>query len=104
MNYSWPGNVRELRNVISYLMTMCEAGIAELADLPPNLRLIHPKEITNKAGFYEIVEEYECSVLKKSLIEHAENISKMALALNMDRSHLYSKLKQYGLYSSKRKT
>ena len=111
--YKWPGNIRELSNLVSYVVAMSEGNEVDLADLPPKLRdaatkTTHsiPATWTGSEGstFYEQVSGFEKTILKREYEKHAANVSKMALALGMDRSHLYTKLKEYGLHTAKGRT
>ncbi len=108
-NYSWPGNIRELSNVVAYLAAMTEGTEVDLADLPPKLRdaarperLSAAETASDNASFYDRVAGFEKKLLTDAYAIHGNNISKMALALGMDRSHLYSKLKEYGIHTARK--
>ncbi len=104
LRYSWPGNIRELQNLVVYVLTMSEADIIEISDLPPLVRdaAIPQQNISlNKSeSFYERVAAFEAKILAEALAQSDGNMSKLALKLGMDRSHLYSKLKAYKLSST----
>ena len=107
-NYPWPGNIRELGNVVAYVTAMTEGTEVDVADLPPRLRN-SAKAVNHAAassaesgkGFYDQVAGFESALLASEYARHEGNVSKMALALGMDRSHLYTKLKEYGIHSAK---
>lgn len=106
--YRWPGNVRELSNVVAYIAAMADGERVEASDLPPKLRdrvTAAPGSAgtTNEssASFYTAVAEFERQLLARELAGSDGNLSKLALKLGMDRSHLYSKLKEYGLERKK---
>src|SRR5207237_763119 len=40
--YSWPGNVRELENVMERLLVTCRREVAQLEDLPLEIRASQP--------------------------------------------------------------
>lgn len=108
-NYPWPGNIRELGNVVSYVVAMTEGTEVEASDLPPKIRDQASRKAksaipltASDGGFYQQVEGFEAALLKQSYAAQSGNISQMALTLGMDRSHLYSKLKQYGIHQPKR--
>jgi DNA-binding NtrC family response regulator len=103
--YSWPGNVRELSNVVAFTTTMAESELIEVSDLPPKLRdLSRPgAQSQGGSGFYEKVARFEGQLLSEAYGQYEGNISQMALGLGMDRSHLYTKLKEHGLHSGKNK-
>ena len=109
-SYAWPGNVRELSNVVAYLSTMVDGADIDVADLPPRIRacstaaLHKTSQSTENCSFYNRISSFERDLLAKEYEKHHGNISKMALALEMDRSHLHTKLKEYGLHISKQKS
>jgi transcriptional regulator with PAS, ATPase and Fis domain len=43
VEYSWPGNVRELENVIERMVVVGRGSIAQVSDLPPELRANRPR-------------------------------------------------------------
>ena len=107
-SYPWPGNIRELGNLVAYLTAMVEGDEIDVADLPPKLRdqaLIAVKQSAatssdgaSNQGFYSQVEFFEKGLLEIEYAALSGNVSKLALHLGMDRSHLYSKLKQYRIH------
>lgn len=112
--YDWPGNVRELANLVAYLETMADGPEIDVADLPPRVRETALKKASHAAGatpetwsadpeakYYDQVAAFERALLERELAKSGENMSKLALRLGMDRSHLYSKLKEFGLQKSK---
>ena len=106
--YSWPGNIRELANVIAYIIAMADGNEIDVADLPPKLRDRTKTAEKNSSGasgtFYEKVAVFEREILQDKYREHDGNVSKLALALGMDRSHLYTKLREYGLHGTGKKS
>lgn len=106
--YSWPGNVRELKNLIAYLLTLVESTEVEIADLPLKIRdQVESKNSKNQSireslvteiNFYKRVQAYEKEILSIEFQKCNGNISRMALQLGMDRSHLYTKLREHSLH------
>lgn len=110
--YSWPGNIRELSNVIAYVTTMADGPDVDAADLPPKFRdakikadhsINSTKPSSECLSFYDQVTQFEKELLRKEYQKHEGNISKLAFSLGMDRSHLYTKLKEAGLHTVKKK-
>lgn len=111
--YSWPGNIRELSNVIAYVTTMAESSEIEPADLPPKIRDASTHEAAKRSAahelgavngsFYEQVASFEKNLLLGEYSKKEGNVSRMALSLGMDRSHLYTKLREYGIHTKKEK-
>jgi DNA-binding NtrC family response regulator len=105
--YDWPGNVRELANVVAFTATMVDGNVIDISDLPPKLRDAARTNVDGNAGgssFYDQVSEFEKKILISSYESSEGNLSKLALQLGMDRSHLYTKLREYGIHSAKNKT
>ncbi|MBC7385511.1 MAG: sigma-54-dependent Fis family transcriptional regulator, partial [Cryobacterium sp.] len=107
-NYSWPGNVRELSALIDYSIALTDDSMIELADLHPKIQERSPnssshqsKGPTTDKTFYDQMGTYEAHLLKEAYERYQGNISQLALALGMDRSHLHSKLKLHQIHSAK---
>ena len=98
--YVWSGNIRELRNFIERVIIMLPDNEISLSDVK---RLI-PSE-SNKANellnisnsFQEFKEKAEKAFIEKQLYSNDWNISKTAEILDIQRSHLYNKIKKYGI-------
>jgi DNA-binding NtrC family response regulator len=118
-DYPFPGNVRELSNLILYLYSMCEEPIIAPIDLPPRFlspraqpAFVEPKaslklppegavKIDLNLPFYQAVEGFERTYLMQAYHKMEGNISRMSTDLQMDRSYLHRKLKNYGIHGSK---
>jgi two-component system nitrogen regulation response regulator NtrX len=113
-NYAWPGNIRELSNVIAYVTTMAEGVEIQPSDLPPKIRgasqgraaeldpLSTPSATTG--SFYDKIAIFERQLLSRAYEDCGGNISRMAQTLEMDRSHLYSKLREHGIHGGPAKS
>ena len=101
LSYEWPGNVRELRNMVERLVIMTPGDVIGLDALPPPLRpreaaatvLDTQREKTLKAAR----EAFERAYILGELRAHDWNMTRTADKLGIERSHLYRKLKTYGL-------
>jgi two-component system nitrogen regulation response regulator NtrX len=93
--------VRELANVVSYVLTMADVLELDVADLPARYRLAVPRA-SQSGDFYSRIEAAERTVLSEAYSAHGGNVSQMALALGMDRSHLHTKLKFHRIHAPKR--
>ncbi|MBC7691448.1 MAG: sigma-54-dependent Fis family transcriptional regulator [Methylotenera sp.] len=112
-DYSWPGNIRELGNLVSYVLAMTEGSEVEVSDLPPKIRdsarnrARAPNDTAVIPGspmdgdFYSKVAEFEKKILAHEYQVQQGNVSQLALALGMDRSHLYAKLREYGIHTAR---
>jgi two-component system, NtrC family, nitrogen regulation response regulator NtrX len=100
MAYQWPGNVRELKNVIERLVIMVTADVIGAEDLPAALRKEReeqPSGVSDYPSLARAREAYEKQYILKKLREHEGNVSRTAAALKIERSHLYRKMKAYGI-------
>lgn len=94
----WSGNVRELRNAVERIIILVDkreiskkeieflysVGQASIDDL-----------IDTSNSFQEFKEKAEKAFILKQLRENDWNISKTAEVLDIQRSHLYNKMKKY---------
>ena len=100
-DYPWPGNVRELSAMIDYSLALIEDDVIDIADLHP--RVLEPRPEANPLtnGFYAQVAAHEAAILRTAYAQSEGNVSRLALQLGMDRSHLHTKLKLYGIRPAK---
>ena len=96
----WSGNVRELRNLIERLVILSGGRVID----PSNLSSSQGEEaetidgiIGGSSSFQEFKDRAEAAYIKYMLEQNDWNVSKTAEAIDIQRSHLYSKLKKYGL-------
>jgi DNA-binding NtrC family response regulator len=96
----WGGNVRELRNTVERLVIM-KAGptiTAEDVERYAGGARAAKDELFDLGGtFQEFKERAEAAFIRKQLEVHGWNVTKTAEALDIQRSHLYNKMKKYGL-------
>ncbi len=96
--YSWPGNVRELRNLIERLMITCPHSRIEPLHLPPELfRGLPAISSRPNATLHEARSAYEREFILRKLSENQWNMTRTAVALGLERSHLYRKIKSLGI-------
>jgi two-component system nitrogen regulation response regulator NtrX len=98
--YDWPGNVRELRNMVERLVIMAPRDVIEADDLPAPLR---PKERWGEAGearertLREARDGFERAYILAELRASDWNMTRTSERLGIERSHLYRKIKAYGI-------
>ncbi len=103
----WPGNVRELRNTIERMIILSDSDTIEKNTIEgENHKFLtdFDKVINSSISLHNFQDESEKIFIEKKLIENNWNISKTAEALNIQRSHLYTKLKQYKLENPNKDT
>ncbi len=107
---SWPGNVRELKNFIWRLAILAPGEVIEARDLalalPPaadggEAAAAGPAVLFLEASFREARSRFEREFLRRKLEEHGGNVSATAEAIGLERSHLYRKLRAFGLEGGK---
>jgi DNA-binding NtrC family response regulator len=95
---NWSGNVRELKNVIERIIIIVDKKEISRKDIE---FLFKPgKEsvddiIDGSNSFQEFKEKAERAFILKQLNENNWNISKTAEIMDIQRSHLYNKMKKY---------
>lgn len=106
LSYHWPGNVRELKNVIERASILCTAEIIDVENLAIELQNIPRKEIIQEIvpaktfeepSLAQSLQEVEKMHIIKTLKKFNGNKSKAARVLEISRSTLREKLKQYGI-------
>jgi Nif-specific regulatory protein len=94
--YSWPGNVRELKNLMERLVVVVRGEEVKPDDLPPEVcaGVAQPGGVADPtASLADLEREHIIRVLGHT----GGNKKESAGILGIDRSTLYSKLKQYGI-------
>jgi DNA-binding NtrC family response regulator len=102
-HYDWPGNVRELKNLVQRVLILGEGdeissqeveaamGAAQVASAAglPGVSFDQPLRDARDA--------FEKAYLEFQLDKHGGNVSQMAEAVGMERTHLYRKLRDRGI-------
>ena len=97
---TWSGNVRELKNIIERIIIIIDKREISRSDIE---FLLKPGQATiddiidESNSFQEFKEKAERAFILKQLNENGWNISKTAELLDIQRSHLYNKMKKYGI-------
>jgi two-component system nitrogen regulation response regulator NtrX len=99
LTYDWPGNVRELRNMVERLVIMAPHATIGPEDLPPPLRPKDVGEMTaaGPRSLRDARDSFERAFILAELRVHEWNMTRTAERLGIERSHLYRKLKAYGI-------
>jgi len=101
--FTWSGNVRELQNVIERLALLSEENEITVTDIDKLVSdgISEADELKDMIGssdsFQEFKEETEKYYLLQKLKENNWNISKTADAIDIQRSHIYNKMKKYNI-------
>jgi DNA-binding NtrC family response regulator len=113
--YHWPGNVRELRNAVERALVLGEGELIRLEDLPHEVAVAAPHSAaappTAPSAFVvprgaapssaaqpaASLRELEKQGILAALSQTSGNKAQAAAILEIDRSTLYKKLKEYGI-------
>jgi two-component system nitrogen regulation response regulator NtrX len=95
----WPGNVRELKNAVERLVILSHGTSIDISVLDAFGKTggMDSGALDVSGTFQEFKERAEALFIKKQLDIHKWNITKTAEAMEIQRSHLYTKMKRYGL-------
>jgi len=114
-SYDWPGNLRELKNILKRAVLLCNEEQIELNHLPEGFKInemelpvngfVHPSaeqepvnnQMVDNQNLKEIHKNQEIETINKVLSDVKFNKSMAAKILNIDRSTLYKKIKEYGI-------
>jgi transcriptional regulator with PAS, ATPase and Fis domain len=102
-SYSWPGNIRELRNALEQCVNFEDSDTITRDALPANLRGVSKQANDDANLIYDPPPplEFQCSnfeeaekeLIKRLMLKHGGNKSKVASDLGISRGTLYKKLK-----------
>ena len=99
--YRWPGNVRELKNLVERLAIMTQSDVIDEHDIPSSYtghKTMTPTvDFFKKDSLKEARREFEKAYIMRKISENSNNISQAADAIGIERSHLYKKMKSFGL-------
>jgi len=100
MQHDWPGNVRELKNVVERLAIL--TGDAELITEPdvcdalPRVKAVKPG-FARGTPFKDLVATAEREIIMAALEANDHHVSNTARELQLERSHLYKKMRALGI-------
>lgn len=95
VRYHWPGNVRELENVLERALLLCQGETVCKDHLP----FRHPKKPPDLARSPKSIQEGLKEIIGAALEEAGGNVSVAARNLQVARSTLYRKMKEFGIAS-----
>ncbi len=102
LQYRWPGNVRELKNVIERAVILCNDPELQGEHLPlelqqGNSQMATSGEFSAFSSDADSLDEMEKRHIANVLKKYSGNKSKTARMLNISRSTLREKMKNYGI-------
>jgi len=100
MQHDWPGNVRELKNVVERLAILTgDAEVITEADVGDALPRVRPvkSDFARGTPFKDLVAAAERDLIVAALEANDHHVSNTAKELQLERSHLYKKMKALGI-------
>ena len=99
-SHRWPGNVRELVHVVDRLAILVPGAMVQPADvraaLPAPARL-EGTSIPEQGPLYQLLEGFEKRIIEDRIARFHGNMSRAAEDLGLERSHLYKKVRRFGV-------
>ncbi len=100
MQHDWPGNVRELKNVVERLAILTgDAEVISEADVGDALPRVKAMKVEHSRGvpFKDLVAAAEREIIVAALEVNDHHVSNTARELQLERSHLYKKMRALGI-------
>ena len=101
-NYEWPGNLRELKNLVQRLLILGTSDTIDTEEIAITLgrpRQTYSREFSANFDLplRQAREQFEKTYLQFKLEQAKGSVSKVAVDIGMERTHLYRKLKALGI-------
>jgi len=98
--YNWPGNVRELQNFIERIFIMAPGDVIDGETVKKHFHLSEPdtrkwegRPDAEPKPLKDALQEFERDYIVRRLKDHNYHIAETAKSLQLERSHLYKKIK-----------
>ena len=96
-NYTWPGNVRELANALEQAFTQFHGKTIRECDLPDAVADARNRPASKHRKLQDLQKRTEREAILTALASCDFNKSKTAKLLGIHRTHLYKKMRKYGV-------
>jgi len=100
MQHEWPGNVRELRNAVERLVILSgdepKINVRDVQEILPGTKTVKARWQKGTA-LKDLVAAAEREIVLQALEENEGHISNTAKDLQLERSHLYKKMRALGI-------
>ncbi|MBT9171634.1 MAG: Acetoin dehydrogenase operon transcriptional activator AcoR [Syntrophomonadaceae bacterium] len=95
LSYGWPGNVRQLQNIMERIVNTIKTGTITADIIPDEIKEV--KHLTEQPSSHQDCETGNEKIIIADLLKkYNNNLSKVAVELNIARTTLYRKLKKHG--------
>ena len=96
--YEWIGNIRELKNTVERIVIMNANVTIAADDLPEIESTYEPSAVSFRfPTFKEATDAYQREFILHKLAEFEGNVAKAADDMGVDRSHLYRRMRNFGI-------
>lgn len=101
-NYDWPGNVRELKSIVHRLLILGSGETIDIDEVDAVLGTQPPAAVQTTGFNFDLPLRQAREQFEKAYIEHQlrnadGNVSQVAKAAGIERTHLYRKMKALGI-------
>lgn len=111
VKYNWPGNVRELQNVVERMLNILNGDIITVDhlpveivqnssaqnELPPNFEEAGASVRWHRQNNKQMMRQMEKQEILRLIDQYGGNLSRVAQEMNVSRTTIYRKLKQYNI-------
>jgi transcriptional regulator with PAS, ATPase and Fis domain len=95
--YRWPGNVRQLENAIIYAINTTQTDLIDVDDLPVSVCFDDVGFAAEEFGEANSLKSAEIKAIKAALNNTNDNVPAAAKLLNISKSTLYRKMREYNI-------
>jgi DNA-binding NtrC family response regulator len=93
INYHWSGNIRELKHSLEKAVILCDSAVLKPEDFSLRQKIMPDRE----EGILSSLWDIEKNAIIKALEKCRGNVSQVARILDISRTTLYAKMREYGI-------
>ncbi|MBN1478960.1 sigma-54-dependent Fis family transcriptional regulator [candidate division KSB1 bacterium] len=98
LQQDWPGNIRQLRNIIERLCVLSDNPVIDGRQVSEALKKVETSaEQSNIQTLRQARDVFEAEFIRNTLLSQDWNIQATAYVLGIDRTHLWKKMKRFGI-------
>ncbi len=98
LQQEWPGNIRQLRNIIERLCVLSDQSVIDGRHVSEALKKVElSPEQSGTQTLRQARDVFEAEFIRNTLLSQDWNIQATADTLGIDRTHLWKKMKRFGI-------